>query len=45
MTETAVVTEYDVGSMWNQLPKYTDMANELGATIQGSYETLTLFYQ
>ena len=45
MTETAVVTEYDVGGMWNQLPKYTDMANELGATIQGSYETLTLFYQ
>lgn len=45
MTETAVVTEFDVGDMWSQLPIYTDMANELGATIQGSYETLTLFYQ
>lgn len=45
MTETAVVTEFDVGDMWSQLPTYTDMANELGATIQGSYETLTLFYQ
>lgn len=45
MTQTAVVTEFDVGDMWSQLPIYTDMANELGATIQGSYETLTLFYQ
>lgn len=45
MTETAVVTEFDVGDMWSQLPIYTDMANELGVTIQGSYETLTLFYQ
>ena len=45
MTETAVVTKFDVGDMWSQLPTYTDMANELGATIQGSYETLTLFYQ
>ena len=45
MTETAVVTEFDVGDMWSQLPTYTDMANELGVTIQGSYETLTLFYQ
>ena len=45
MTQTAVVTEFDVGDMWSQLPTYTDMANELGATIQGSYETLTLFYQ
>ena len=45
MTETAVVTDFDVGDMWSQLPTYTDMANELGATIQGSYETLTLFYQ
>lgn len=45
MTETAVVTEFDIGDMWSQLPTYTDMANELGATIQGAYETLTLFYQ
>lgn len=45
MTQTAVVTEFDVGDMWSQLPTYTNMANELGATIQGSYETLTLFYQ
>ena len=45
MTETAVVTEFDIGDMWSQLPTYTDMANKLGATIQGAYETLTLFYQ
>lgn len=45
MTETAVVTEFDVGDMWEQLPQYTDMANELGASVKGAYETLTLFYQ
>ena len=45
MTETAVVTEFDVGDMWEQLPQYTDMANKLGASVKGAYETLTLFYQ
>lgn len=45
MTETAVVTDFSVGDMWKQLPKYTDEANKLGATVKGAYETLTLFYQ
>ena len=45
MTETAVVTDFSVGDMWDSLPQYTDTANELGATIQGVYETMTLFYQ
>lgn len=45
MTETAVVTDFTVGDMWNQLPRYTATANELGVTTKGAYETMTLFYQ
>lgn len=45
MTETAVVTDYSIGDMWAQLPKYTKKANELGATTKGVYETMTLYYQ
>lgn len=45
MTETAVVTDFSVGDMWEQLPRYTKTANELGVTTLGAYETMTLFYQ
>lgn len=45
MTETAVVTDFSVADMWKDLPRYTDTAKELGATIQGVYETMTLYYQ
>ena len=45
MTETAVVTQFSVSDMWGDLPKYTKLANELGATTQGAYETMTLYYQ
>ena len=45
MTETAVVTDFSVADMWKNLPKYTQIANELGATTQGAYETMTLYYQ
>ena len=45
MTETAVVTDFSVADMWKDLPKYTKLANELGATTQGAYETMTLYYQ
>ena len=45
MTETAVVTDFNVADMWKDLPKYTKLANELGATTQGAYETMTLYYQ
>ena len=45
MTETAVVTDFSVGDMWEQLPRYTDTANKLGVTTLGAYETMTLFYQ
>lgn len=45
MTQTAVVTDFSVGDMWEQLPEYTKRANELGTTTLGAYETATLFYQ
>lgn len=45
MTETATVTDFSVGDMWEALPQYTQTANELGATTLGAYETMTLFYQ
>lgn len=45
MTETAVVTDFSVGDMWEALPKYTAAANELGTTTLGAYETMTLYYQ
>lgn len=45
MTETAVVTDFSVSDMWEQLPEYTKMANDLGTTTLGAYETATLFYQ
>jgi len=45
MTETAVVTDYKVSDLWNMLPQYTQLANQLGATTQGAYETMTLYFQ
>ena len=45
MTETAVVTDFSVSDMWGRLREYTDLANKLGATTQGAYETMTLYYQ
>lgn len=45
MTETAVVTNFSIGDMWEELPRYTKLANELGATTLGAYETMTLYYQ
>ena len=45
MTQTAVVTKFDVSDMWNQLPEYTKRANELGVAISDAYKSATLFYQ
>lgn len=45
MTQTAVVTDFSVGDMWDQLPEYTKRANALGTTIKGAYEAATLYYQ
>ena len=45
MTDTAVVTDYNISDLWGMLPQYTELANELGATTQGAYETMTLYFQ
>ena len=45
MTETAVVTNFSVSDMWEQLPDYTRRANELGVSIHDAYEAATLYYQ
>ena len=45
MTETAVVTNFDVGDMWDMLPTYTEQANQLGSTIKDVYDAATLYYQ
>lgn len=45
MTETAVVTDFSISDMWNKMPTYTEMANKLGVSIKGAYETTTLLYQ
>lgn len=45
MTETAVVTNFSVGDMWDMLPTYTAQANQLGSTIKDVYEAATLYYQ
>lgn len=45
MTETAVVTTYSVGDMWDMLPEYTANANALGASVLDMYKATTLYYQ
>ena len=45
MTETAVVTDFSVGDMWQKLPEYTANANALGASVKDMYEATTLYYQ
>ena len=45
MTETAVVTNFSVGDMWDMLPTYTEQANQLGSTIKDVYDAATLYYQ
>ena len=45
MTEIAVVTKFDIGDMWDQMPTYTNRANELGMSITEVYRASALFYQ
>lgn len=45
MTETAVVTDFTVSDMWEQLPTYAAEANKLGAAINDLYGSTTLYYQ
>ena len=45
MTETAVVTDFSVGDMWEKLPQYSAEATKLGASIKSLYKATTLYYQ
>ena len=45
MTEMAVVTDYSISDLWNQLPYYTQQANELGVATKEAYAAATLYYQ
>lgn len=45
MADMAVVTDLGIGDYWNQLPEYTQRANELGLAIGDVYKADTLFYQ
>ena len=45
MTETAVVTDFTVGDMWDKLPTYAKQASSLGASIKDLYSATTLYYQ
>ena len=45
MTETAVVTDFTVGDMWDKLPVYSKQATALGASIKDLYSATTLYYQ
>lgn len=45
MTEIAVVTKFDIGDMWEQMPTYTKRANDLGMSITEVYRASALFYQ
>lgn len=45
MTETATVTDFGVGDLWKNLPKYTKSANELGTSINDVVQGTTLYYQ
>lgn len=45
MTETAVVTDFSVGDMWDKLPEYVSVAKEFGSTVKDAYDVMTIFYQ
>ena len=45
MTETAVVTDFTIGDMWDKLPEYSSKATQLGSSIQDLYSATTLYYQ
>jgi hypothetical protein len=45
MTETAVVTEFSIGDMWEKLPEYAAHADSLGSSIRDVYAATTLYYQ
>lgn len=45
MNNIAVVTDYTTQDMWDQMNEYTELAQETGSTITGSYQVAQLYYQ
>ena len=45
MTEIAVVSDFDIGDMWDKLPEFTDQANKLGVAVKDMYSATTLYIQ
>ena len=45
MTEIAIVTDMSQADLWKQVPQYTEMARQYGASISGVYKVSQLYYQ
>ena len=45
MTEAAVVTDFSIGDMWEQMPQYSKNASGLGVATRDLYSATTLYYQ
>ena len=45
ITEIAIVTSMDQSELWDQMPKYTQLARDYAASISGVYQVSQLYYQ
>ena len=45
MTEISIVTDMSQSDLWKQVPQYTEMARQYGASISGVYKVSQLYYQ
>lgn len=45
MTSIAVVTDFSIGDLWNQVDEYSKLAQEKGVELKGVYDVQKLYYQ
>ena len=45
ITDIAIVTNKSQDQLWGQMPQYTEMARQYGASISGVYKVSQLYYQ
>ena len=45
ITDIAIVTNQSQDQLWGQMPQYTEMARQYGASISGVYKVSQLYYQ
>ena len=45
ITDIAIVTNMSQDQLWGQMPQYTEMARQYGASISGVYKVSQLYYQ